>query len=63
MTYAEAKSQGWKDTYTAYARGYVSRKVDTDQQPVKMTNSGKYYVELPAWNTSRYCIRQYIEKV
>ena len=62
MTYAEAKKGGYKDSYTAYARGYVSRKVNIDDQPVLMTKRGKYYVELPNWNSTQYLIRQYIEK-
>ena len=62
MTYAEAKKEGYKPTYRAYQRGYVSRKINADEQEVITSPRGKKYVLLPAFNTTQYCIRQYIEK-
>lgn len=60
MTYAEVKANGWKDGHTAYAKGYISRKVDIDNQPVKQTARGWYYIEKPAYNTTQYYVRQYL---
>ena len=65
MTYKEAKEQGYKDIYQRYQRGYVSRKINTDDQPVlKSGRNGKgpEYVLLPAGRTTRFCVRQYIRK-
>ena len=62
MTYKEAKQAGWKESYTAYSRGYVSRKTDVDLQPVVRTRRGKYYVACPAWNTTQYYLRRYLVK-
>lgn len=41
MTYGEAKANGWKEADTKYGRGYVSRKVDVDQQPVLVAGGSR----------------------
>lgn len=65
MTYREALEQGWKKADTALHRGYVSRKVNVDNQPcleAKGRRKGCMYVELPNPNSTQYLIRQYIVK-
>ena len=62
MTYKEAKTKGYKDGRTAYQRGYVSRKINIDNQPVLESGRGELYVLLPNWNSTQYCIRQYLTK-
>ena len=65
MTYGEAKANGWKEADTKYERGYVSRKVDVDQQPVLVaggSRKGQLYVKLPCWSTTLFCVRQYLTK-
>lgn len=62
MTYLEAKAKGYKDGRTAYQRGYVSRKTNIENQPVLKSGRCELYVLLPNWNSTRYCIRQYLTK-
>lgn len=65
MTYAEAKAQGYKDAGQTWFRGYVSRRVNPDNQPVKVaggSRKGELYVELPSWESTTYSIRQYLAK-
>lgn len=62
MTYKEAKAKGYKDGRTAYQRGYVSRKINIENQPVLKSGRGELYVLLPNWNSTQYCIRQYLTK-
>lgn len=65
MTYTEAKARGYKDADSTWFRGYVSRKIDTDQQTVKVaggSRKGQLYVELPSWASTNYAIRQYLVK-
>ena len=59
MTYANAIAAGYQTGKTSYQRGYVSRKINPDNQPV-LTSRGKLYVLLPCWHTTQYCIRQYL---
>ena len=65
MTYAEAIANGYKWHHDAYFAGYVSRKVDVRNQPLKKArgmyrNKDLFYVELPCWHTSRFAIRAYL---
>lgn len=63
MTYGEAKAKGYKDAGTSLERGYVSRKIDTDAQPVLTAGGcrkGEQYVLIPCFYSSQYRIRQYI---
>lgn len=65
MTYGEAKKAGYIDADTTYQRGYVSRKVDIDSQVVHAAGGKRkndLYVLLPCFNSSQYCMRQYIAK-
>jgi hypothetical protein len=60
MTYKEALEQGYTDGETKWFRGYVSRRINPDDQPVKTARGGHKYVELPSWRSTQYSIRQYL---
>lgn len=48
--------------HTSYYKGYVSRKADYDNLPVtpyKGRFGTGYTVDLPSYESSRYCRRQY----
>lgn len=62
-TYADALAAGWIKTDTAWERGYVSRKTDTRYAAIQAaggSRKGEYYVLLPSWRSSQYCVRQYL---
>jgi hypothetical protein len=63
-SYFDAKKAGWIETNTSLCRGYVSRKMNTDNAPIHAAGGirrGEYYVLLPSWQTSQFCIRQYLK--
>ncbi len=61
MTYIEAIANGYTNGRVTYSRGYISRKIDKYEQPVKQSPKTKeYYVEWPAYNTTNYHLRQYL---
>lgn len=60
MTYAEAKKEGYSDGRKTLQRGYVSRKVNADEQMVVTNSRGEKYVLLPCFTSSQYCTRQYL---
>lgn len=63
MTYIDAIKAGYKMADTKYQRGYVSRRADTDAQPVRTAGGarmGQLFVLLPCYCSTRYCIRQYL---
>ena len=65
MTYQDAINQGYKDADRKYQRGYISRKVDQMAQQVRTASgsrAGEMYVLLPCWDSTQYCIRQYLAK-
>lgn len=65
MTYEEAIKKGYTDADTKYQRGYISRKVNTMEQPVQEargSRKGELYVLLPCFTSTQYCIRQYLRK-
>lgn len=65
MTYAEAKKNGYIAADCTYFRGYISRKINADDQLVKVaggSRKGQLYVELPCWHSTNYAIRQYLTK-
>lgn len=48
--------------HTSYARGYVSRKADYDSLPAvpyKGRFGTGYIVDLPSYESTQYCRRQY----
>lgn len=63
LTYGQVLTMGYRDADSRYQRGYISRRVDADSQPVHVAGGnrrGALYVLLPAANSSQYCIRQYL---
>lgn len=63
MTYKQAFEAGYINGETALFRGYVSRKINPEEQPVKTAGGrkkGRLYVELPFPGSSQYSIRQYL---
>lgn len=63
MTLQEALNMGYSLGDIKYQRGYVSRKVNINNQPVlaaQGTRNNEKYVLVPAWNTTNYCFRQYL---
>lgn len=61
MTYGEALNKGYKKSELVYARGYISRKVNVENQEVKTSKKGRKYVLLPNWNSTRFCLKQYLD--
>ena len=62
MTFKSALDSGYKLERQAYQLGYVSRKINVLESPVWRTRRNKLFVLLPAFNTTKYCIRQYLTK-
>lgn len=65
MTVREAHEQGYRDWDISYFRGYVSRKTNTDNQPVKVAGGrrkGQLYYEAPSFLSTKYALRVYITK-
>lgn len=65
MTYKEALENGYENFFTALQRGYVSRKANPDDLPVKEAGGrlkGMKYVLLPHPVSTQYCIRQYLRR-
>lgn len=62
MTYAEALAAGYKVVRVAFARGYVSRKTNMDEQPVMESKRCGLYVDAPCWKSTTYHYRYYLDK-
>lgn len=65
MTYKEALKNGYKNGDTKLHRGYLSRKINIDNQEVKVAGGsrrGQLYVELPCYISTQYTYRQYLVK-
>jgi hypothetical protein len=65
MTYREAIASGYKPVDQTYQRGYISRKIDPNNQVVMVAGGnrkGDKYILLPCWHSTQYCIRQYITR-
>lgn len=60
MTMKQAMINGYTLGRTAYQRGYISRKQDNDTAVVRISGNGLPYVLIPNYNSTRYCIRQYL---
>ena len=63
MTYKEALDRGYIQADQKYQRGYISRRIDADGQQVYTAGrarKGEKYVLLPCWNSTQYCVRQYL---
>lgn len=62
-TYGEAMAAGWVETNSSWCRGYVSRKSDINNAAIQVASGsrkGEYFVMLPSWQSSQYCVRQYL---
>lgn len=64
MTYREALDMGFTPGDTKWTSGYLSRKIDIDNQPVKTATKGRRegqkYVDLPTYQSTQYHLRQYL---
>lgn len=57
MTFKEALNSGYRLADQRWFLGYVSRKVNIDDQPVLIaggSRKGEPYVELPNWRSTRF---------
>lgn len=64
-TLKDAYDAGYKITETKHVRGYLSRRIDDYEQPVKIAGGirkGQLYVELPSFASSTYHYRCYLTK-
>ena len=64
-TLAEARRDGWKEGEVMWARGYISRKTNVENQPVLAAGGarkGRLYYEAPAWKSTNYYYRVYQER-
>lgn len=64
-TYQDAINQGYHTADTTYQRGYISRKADPMQQPIRIaggSRKGQLYILLPSAQSTQYCIRQYLTR-
>lgn len=62
-TYGEAKAAGWIETDSTWTRGYVSRRSNIDDLTIHAAGGsrrGQFFVLIPSWRSTQYCIRQYI---
>lgn len=65
LTLKEALDSGYRISDSKFALGYISRKVNIDEQPCYYaggTRKGYIYVELPCRNSTRYYYRMYLGK-
>lgn len=64
-TFKDAYDDGYRITETKHVRGYLSRKINEYEQPVKIAGGirkDQLYVELPAYTSSTYHYRCYLTK-
>lgn len=54
--------KGRKVVREAYQRGFVSRKIDVETQPIIKGRKGDY-VLAPSFNSTQFCVRLYLEEV
>ena len=62
-TLGEALRMGMMPGACAYEMGYVSRRINPGEQPVRIAGGsriGQLYVLEPSWVTTRYCERMYL---
>jgi hypothetical protein len=63
MIYKEAIAAGYAESDSKWARGYVSRKINVNDQQVFLAGGrrkGYLYVLTPGYGSTRYCRRQYL---
>jgi len=64
-TLNDALAAGYKRGDMKYQRGYVSRKSDIGKSPVHVAGgrrAGELYFLLPCYDSTIYCMRQYLRK-
>lgn len=63
-TFKEAKEMGWVVYDVMTCAGYLSRRIDIDNQPIilskKGARSGEYYFKTPNYQETGYHYRNYI---
>lgn len=65
MNLREALDNGYKMADMKFQLGYVSRKVNREEQKVHVAcgkRKGQLYVLVPCFESTRYCYRLYLEK-
>lgn len=64
-TWGEAKKLGWRFLAVTSAYGYISRKTNVEEQPLKQSlkgaYKGKWYYDSPSFKSTKYHDRVYIE--
>ena len=58
--YQHISSMGFVEGRTSFSRGYVSRKVIKSNQPVFISGTKEFFIELPCWKSTQYKVRQYL---
>lgn len=64
-TLREALDMGYRISDMMYQRGYISRKVNMDEQPVKVAGGirrGQLYVDAPCETSTQYSFRYYLAR-
>lgn len=65
LTLSEALQSGWTENGMVFQYGYVSRKVQPENQPCyygQGTRRGQLFVLLPNYKHTRYCYRLYLKR-
>lgn len=60
IDYSDAIILGFTTKRISRARGYVSRKIEKCHLPVMVSKRGELYVDVPAYDSTRYCLRIYL---
>lgn len=64
-TYGEAIASGYITADRKYSRGYISRKTDINNQPIKIAagkRKGDIYINIPSYDSTRYHYRLYLKR-
>ncbi len=64
-TYGEAIANGYITADHQYSRGYISRKTDINNQPIKIAGGkrkGDIYIDIPSYDSTRYHYRTYLKR-
>ena len=59
-TVKDLENAGWEEYRDAWTRGYVSRKTNIEDQPVKVSGRGEVYYISPSWRSTTYSVRVYM---
>ena len=64
-TLLDALDQGYRMSDTTFQRGYISRKINMYDQPVKVAGGsrrGQLYIEAPCSTSTQYSYRIYLAR-